>query len=73
MKEKKYVAFVVSLNMLMFCDDDGLVVVVVWTLVWIIERYAKMIGYVSWWPSLTFKLYGLKPNVKVVLEVGPYS
>jgi hypothetical protein len=29
MKEKKYVAFIVSLNMLMFCDDDGLVVVVV--------------------------------------------
>jgi hypothetical protein len=68
MKEKKYVAFIVSLNMLMFCDDDGLVVVVVWTLVWI-----KMIGYVSWWPTLTFKLYGLKSNVKVVLEVGPYS
>lgn len=46
-EREKICSFCCKSNMLMFCDDDGLVVIVVSTLVWIIERYAKMIGYVS--------------------------
>jgi hypothetical protein len=62
----------VSLDVLMFCDDDGLVVTTIQTLAWTTKRYVKTTRYVSWWQSSTFKLHDLKPNVEVMLEVRTY-